>query len=164
MAAARDDQFTADDFPPLPPPGPLERMESNYYNPLMEEEKRQELQDFRNRQVLDVNQKPNDDQTPNCLCGKRAGAHQIKKEESKDKGKWFFTCSKRRADPTACPFWELQGGPAYKAPELAPSDVTCDCRQQACVRTSVKPGKNQGFKYYSCLNKQCQFFRWVKGR
>ena len=54
--------------------------------------------------------KPNDDTTPDCMCAKRAAAFQIKKQESKDVGKWFFTCAKKRSDPTSCPFWQLQGG------------------------------------------------------
>jgi hypothetical protein len=163
MASAYDNEF-----PALPPPARLERMESNYYHPLAAEidekaDPNVDLRFQRQQQALDLNQKPNDDQTPNCLCGKRAAAHQIKKEDSKDKGKWFFVCAKRRGDPTSCPFWELQGGPAYRAPDLAPSDITCDCRKQAAVKTSVKPGKNQNRQYYACVLKQCQFFRWAKG-
>ena len=104
---------------------------------------------------------PTDEETPDCKCGKRAAVHEIKKDSSPNKGKFFFSCAKRREDPTVCGFWQLQGGPEWKAMEMAPTHITCDCRKQARAVTQKKVGKNQGKKFYTCAKKECGWFRWA---
>ena len=104
---------------------------------------------------------PTDDETPDCKCGERCAVHEIKKDSSPNKGKFFFACAKRREDPTVCAFWQLQGGPEWKPVEMAPTHVTCDCRKQARAVTQKKVGKNQGKKFYTCAKKECGWFRWA---
>ncbi|KAL2898314.1 DNA topoisomerase 3-alpha [Bienertia sinuspersici] len=43
------------------------------------------------------------------------------------------------------------------------SNVRCNCRKEALIRT-VKNGPNLGMKFYGCPlwpDKHCEFFRWV---
>ena len=108
-----------------------------------------------------ANRAPTDEETPDCKCGKRAAVHEIKKDSSPNKGKFFFACAKRREDPTICGFWQLQGGPEWKPMEMAPTHVTCDCRKQARAVMQKKTGKNQGRKFYTCATKDCGWFRWA---
>ena len=112
----------------------------------------------------DDDDEPTDEQTPDCACGKRAGRHKIKKEDSVHRGKWFFSCAKKRGDPTSCPFWELMGGPKWKKMDMAPTHVTCDCRKQARAGVQKRSGKSFGRVYYSCARRDCSFFRWAPNR
>lgn len=178
MAQANDYPATQDDFPPLGA-FPLKREEtttcdySDYpnYNPYPTLYMPQGVVCVPGRgeispqasapAVRGPDPEPTDEQKPDCLCGKRCATHQIKKADSANVGKWFFVCAKRRGDPTTCPFWQLQGGPAWKPADPAPFNVTCDCRKQAIIVVVKKPGKNQGRKCYTCGTKQCAWFRWA---
>ena len=106
---------------------------------------------------------PTEDNAPNCLCGRRTKWYAIKNPASLNCGKYFFCCSKRKAE--ACSFWQLAGGTAYVAPELS-IYVTCDCRKPAKVGRQKKAGRNQGRVFYSCAGPKlqaCDYFKWEPG-
>ena len=150
------DNSPVDDFPPLPPP--LQRESTMWQGRPFQPKVCPRADDWEAKEPAGA---PTDDETPDCQCGKRSAVHVIKKDTSPHKGKYFFSCAKRKEDPTVCGFWQLQGGPIWKPMQMAPTHVTCDCRKQARAVVQKKAGKNQGRAFYTCAKKECGWFRWA---